>query len=58
MNEEQRAEWLEGRRQGIGGSDVAAVLGLSPWKTALDVWNDKLGLSEEKEMSEDRKSVV
>ena len=34
MNEAQRAEWLEGRRQGIGGSDVAAVLGLSPYKTS------------------------
>lgn len=52
MTNEQRASWLEGRRTGIGGSDVAAVLGLSPWKTALDVWNDKLGLSEEKGMSE------
>lgn len=52
MNEQQRAEWLEGRRKGIGGSDVAAVLGLSPYKTPLDVWNDKLGLSEEHEQSE------
>lgn len=52
MNEAQRAEWLEGRRQGIGGSDVAAVLGLSPYKTPLDVWNDKLGLSEDHEPSE------
>jgi putative phage-type endonuclease len=31
-------EWLEARRGGIGGSDVAAVLGLSPWATPLDVW--------------------
>ena len=52
MTNEQRATWLEGRRTGIGGSDVAAVLGLNPWKTPLDVWNDKLGLSEDKEMSE------
>lgn len=52
MNEQQRAEWLEGRRQGVGGSDVAAVLGLSPYKTPLDVWNDKLGLSEDHEQSE------
>lgn len=52
MTNEQRAAWLEGRRTGIGGSDVAAVLGLNPWKTPLDVWNDKLGLSEDKEMSE------
>lgn len=52
MTNEQRAAWLEGRRTGIGGSDVAAVLSLNPWKTPLDVWNDKLGLSEDKEMSE------
>ena len=47
-----REEFVAGRKCGIGGSDVAAVLGLSPWKTPLDVWNDKLGLSEEKEPSE------
>ena len=52
MTNEQRAAWLKGRRTGIGGSDVAAVLGLNPWKTPLDVWNDKLGISEDKEMSE------
>ena len=52
MNEQQRAEWLEGRRKGIGGSDVAAVLGISPYKTPLDVWNDKLGLSDDHEQSE------
>lgn len=25
----------------IGGSDAAAILGISPWKTALDVFLDK-----------------
>ena len=34
-------EWLEGRRAGIGGSDVGAVLGLSPWATPLSVWLSK-----------------
>ncbi|MFR1027704.1 MAG: YqaJ viral recombinase family protein [Parasutterella sp.] len=28
-----KQQWLEGRRRGIGGSDVAAVLQLSPWRT-------------------------
>lgn len=37
-------EWLEARKSGIGGSDVAAILGVSPWKTALDVYLDKLNL--------------
>ena len=52
MTNEERTAWLNERRTGIGGSDVAAVLGLNPWKTPLDVWNDKLGLSEDKGMSE------
>lgn len=37
--------WLAERRTGIGGSDVAAILGLSRWKTPLDVYLDKTGQS-------------
>lgn len=40
MNREQ---WLADRRKGVGGSDAAAVLGLSKWKTPLDVYLDKRG---------------
>lgn len=29
------------RRKFIGGSDVAAILGISPWKTPLQLWQDK-----------------
>jgi putative phage-type endonuclease len=36
------------RRGFIGGSDVAAVLGVSPWKSAYALWEEKhLGLVEE-----------
>ena len=35
--------WLEYRRQGIGGSDVAAVMGVSPFATLRDLYNDKCG---------------
>ncbi len=35
-------EWLEWRRKGIGGSDAAAILGISPFKTARDLYYDKL----------------
>lgn len=28
----------------IGGSDIAAILGISPWKTAVDLWLDKIAL--------------
>ena len=27
------AQWLADRQKGIGGSDVAPLLGLSPWRT-------------------------
>jgi len=37
-----RAEFLARRKSGIGGSDVAAVLGLSRWRSPLDVWRDKV----------------
>ena len=36
-----REEWLAHRKNGIGGSEVAALLGASPYKTAYDVWLDK-----------------
>ena len=33
-------EWLSYRRRGIGGSDAAAILGISPWRTARDLYYD------------------
>lgn len=38
-----REEWLQQRTKGIGGSDVAAALGLSPWRTPVELWQDKRG---------------
>lgn len=49
LTDEQRA-W---RRGGIGSSDVAAILGLSPHAGPWAVWNEKVGLAlEEEEESE------
>ena len=39
-----RAEWLEARKDGLGASDAAALLGLSPWKTNVQLWEEKCGL--------------
>lgn len=33
----------EVRRTGLGGSDIASVLGLSPFRTAFEVWLEKTG---------------
>lgn len=37
-------EWLAYRRTGLGGSDAAAALGVSPWTTARDLYFDKLNI--------------
>lgn len=39
-------EWLDLRRQGVGGSDIAAIIGRSPWQTPFGVWTDKIGAGE------------
>lgn len=32
----------EERREYIGGSDIAAVMGMNRWKTSLTLWLEKL----------------
>lgn len=44
-----RDQFLAGRKKGIGGSDVAAILGFSPYKSPYQLWLDKTGRSERKE---------
>ena len=39
-----REQWLDFRRRGIGGSDVAAIMGFSPFCTKRDLYYDKIGL--------------
>ena len=39
----ERADWLEVRKTGIGGSDAAAAVGLSPYKSQLELWMEKTG---------------
>lgn len=36
-------EWHAARASGIGGSDIAAVLGLSPWESRFSLWHRKAG---------------
>ena len=39
LTQQQRTD----RMSGLGGSDIAAILGVSPYKTAVDVWLEKTG---------------
>lgn len=40
---ETRAEWLVGRQLGLGASDAAAAVGRSPWKSNVELWEEKTG---------------
>lgn len=42
--EQGTEQWLEWRRQGIGGSEIAAIFGVCPYNTAYGVWAEKVGL--------------
>lgn len=38
-----RDDWLAVRKTGIGGSDAAAAVGLSPYQSQLELWLEKTG---------------
>lgn len=38
-----KAEWEKGRGKYIGGSDCACIIGESPWKTNVRLWEEKTG---------------
>ena len=42
----QKKEWLRKRKKGIGGSELAAIIGLSPFSGPIDIWKNKLGIGE------------
>lgn len=44
-----RDAWLAARRQGLGSSDAAAVCGVDPWKSPVQVFLDKLGASDDRD---------
>lgn len=47
--EDPEQAWLERRRRGIGASEVAAIVGLSPWDSPMSVWLDKIGRTDNDE---------
>ena len=36
-------EWLETRKTGIGASEAAAAIGVSPWASPMQLWGEKTG---------------
>lgn len=49
---ERHAAWLEHRKQGLGGSDMAAILGLSKYKTPYELWLEKTGREQPVDISD------
>jgi len=47
-----REEWLAARRNFIGGSDASAVLGMNPYKTNIQLWEEKTGLTMPEDISD------
>lgn len=47
-----RLEWLQERKKGIGGSDAAAIIGLNPYMTNIELWEIKTGRREQEDVSE------
>lgn len=50
--EEINEQWVEYRKGGIGGSDVAAIMGLNSYASPLEVWLEKTGRKEPEDLSE------
>ena len=48
-----REDWLACRRKGIGGSDAAAIMGMSPFCTKRDLYYDKRGIQAVMDEEED-----
>ena len=46
------AAWLEARKKGLGASDAAAYLGMSKWKTNVELWEEKTGLRQAADISD------
>ena len=42
-NPKGREEWLKARINGIGASEAAAVVGMSPYKSNIELWEEKTG---------------
>lgn len=47
-----RQDWLALRQSGIGGSDIAAIIGVSPYATAYDVFQSKTQPLADEDMNE------
>jgi putative phage-type endonuclease len=46
------------RRKFLGGSEIAAVMGISPWQTPVELWKDKTGRAEPRAFDAAREGIL
>lgn len=47
-----REEWLKARKNGLGGSDAGAAIGQNKYKSRSELWAEKTGIAEPKDLSD------
>lgn len=47
-----RKEWLKARQDYIGGSDVSCIMGLNPYKTNRQLYDEKKGITKPADLSD------
>lgn len=47
-----RDEWLEARKSQLGGSDASCCLGLNPYKSNVELWEEKTGRRQQEDISD------
>jgi len=55
LRDKSHDEWLELRNSGIGGSDIACVLGENPYKQPLELWMEKTGKAPAADLSDNQR---
>lgn len=50
-----REEWLKARERGLGASDSGTIIGVNPWKTTVQLWEEKVGIRQPEDISNNPK---
>ena len=53
MISEEKESYATSRAGGIGGTDAAAILGLSPWKRPIDIYAGKVNPGAQAELDKE-----
>lgn len=47
-----RAAWLDARKRGLGGSDAGTAVGVNRYKSNVELWREKTGLTEPEDIGD------